>query len=163
MHRHTYHGRKLSRTIGPRQALMRNLATSLLLHERIETTLAKAKELVPAVERLITVAKRNNLMAERTLRAQLQTENAARKLMTEIAPAMADRTSGHLRIIKTGTRRGDNAPMAVVSLILPEKIVTETQPKDEAVKTKPAASQTKAAKTTGQKAKPKPKAKEAKA
>jgi large subunit ribosomal protein L17 len=143
MHRHAYHGRKLSRKAGPRRALLRNLVTSLLLHERIETTLAKAKEVAPEVERVITIAKKGGLTARRKLTAELQTENAALKLIHELAPALGQRTSGHTSIIKAGFRRGDNAPMAVVSLLLPAKLETtsasDEKPTKTAAKTPPKA------------------------
>jgi large subunit ribosomal protein L17 len=117
MHRHGYQGRKLSRKAGPRQALIKGQLTSLVLHEQITTTEAKARELVPVFERLITRAKQNNLAAQRDARAQLLTENAARKLFTVLLPAFAGRSSGYVRLIKAGYRRGDRAPLAVLGLV----------------------------------------------
>ncbi len=136
MHRHSYTGRKLSRNKNQREALLRNLATSLILNEQITTTTAKAKEVVPFTERLITKAKAGSLHDLRQIKADLLTENASRKLVQELAPSWKDRSSGHIRIIKTGFRLGDNAPMAVVSLILPTQT---TQPKPAAEASKAAA------------------------
>lgn len=118
MHRHAYNGRKLSREMGPRKALVRGQIVSLVLYEKLETTLAKAKTVAPEFERLVTKAKRGSLADLRTIRAEIQTELAFQKLTRELAPAMTERSSGYTRIIKTASRRGDNAPMAVLSLIL---------------------------------------------
>lgn len=118
MHRHGYSGRKLQMAAGPRRALVRGLATSLVLHEAVTTTEAKAKEVAPFVERLVTHAKKGNLAGRRALQRELLTENAALKLMQEIAPAMAERQGGYTRIIKLANRRGDNAPMVRLALVL---------------------------------------------
>lgn len=121
MHRHAYVGRKLSRAAGPRTALVRGQITSLVLYEKIETTLAKAKTVAPQFERLITKAKAGTLADQRAVRAEIQGELAYQKLVREILPALGDRTSGYTRITKIANRRGDNAPMAVVSLLLTKK------------------------------------------
>jgi large subunit ribosomal protein L17 len=121
MHRHGYQGRKLSREAGPRRALIRGLMTSLTLYEKITTTEAKAKELVPHFDRLITRAKRATLADKRLIHAELLTEGAARKMLVELAPAFAERNGGYTRIIKLENRMGDNAPMVLLQLILPEK------------------------------------------
>ncbi|HEY6736764.1 MAG TPA: 50S ribosomal protein L17 [Candidatus Saccharimonadia bacterium] len=118
MHRHTYQGRKLQLDAGPRRALLRGQVTSLVLHEAITTTEAKAKEVAPYFERLVTHAKKNTLAGGRTLRANLLTEAAVQKLLLELTPAFADRQGGYTRIIKLGNRRGDNAPMVRLSLVL---------------------------------------------
>src|SRR5688572_20776510 len=117
MHRHGYKGRKLHRERGPRRALVKGLADSLVKYESIETTLPKAKEIVPYVEKLITKAKKGDLHNRRQVISKLQTIESAHKLVDEIAPKLGNRTSGHLRIEKTGFRRGDNAPLARVSFV----------------------------------------------
>jgi len=117
MHRHGYQGRKLHRERDQREALVKGLADSLIKYEKIETTLPKAKEVVPYVEKLITKAKRGDLHSRRLIIADLQTIEAAHKLVDQIAPKLAGRTSGHLRIEKTRMRRGDNAQMARVSFV----------------------------------------------
>ena len=117
MHRHGYKGRKLHRERDQREALVKGLADSLVKYETIETTLPKAKEVVPYVEKLITKAKKGDLHNRRQIIADLQTLEAAHKLVDEMAPKLKGRTSGHLRITKTRTRRGDNAQMARVSFV----------------------------------------------
>src|ERR1044072_3423327 len=109
MHRHGYKGRKLHRESGPRKALVKGLADSLVKYESIETTLPKAKEVVPYLEKLITKAKKGYLHNRRQGVRGLQTVASAHKLVDEIAPKLHGRVSGHLRIEKTGSRRGDNA------------------------------------------------------
>lgn len=117
MHRHGYKGRKFHRERGPRQALVKGLADSLVKYESIETTLAKAKEITPYVEKLITKAKKGDLHSRRQVIADLQTLEAAHKLVDELAPKLKGRTSGHLRIAKTRLRRGDNVQLARVSFV----------------------------------------------
>ncbi|NBU33671.1 50S ribosomal protein L17 [bacterium] len=117
MHRHGYQGRKFGRERDQREALLASLAESLILHESIETTLPKAKEIVPYVERLITKAKKGDLHNRRSVIAQLQTLEAAHKLVDDIAPKLGSRSSGHLRIERTTMRRGDNAQLARVSFV----------------------------------------------
>jgi len=118
MHRHAYQGRKLSRDAGPRRALVRGQLTSLVLYEKLETTLAKAKEVAPEFDRLVTKAKRGTLADWRAIREVLTTESAVQKLKLELLPGMASRTSGYSRIVKLANRRGDNALMASLSLIV---------------------------------------------
>src|SRR4051812_580451 len=118
MHRHGYKGRKLQLAAGPRRALIRGQLTSLVLHEAITTTEAKAKEVAPHFERLVTHAKKGTLAGSRALRRELLTENAVQKLIQELTPAFEVRQGGYTRIIKLGNRRGDNAPMAQLSLVL---------------------------------------------
>lgn len=117
MHRHGYQGRKLHRERDQREALIKSLADSLIKYESIETTLPKAKELVPYVEKLITKAKKGDLHNRRMVLAALQTHESAHKLVDELAPKMKGRNSGHLRIEKTRLRRGDNAQLARVSFV----------------------------------------------
>src|ERR1700733_6471164 len=117
MHRHGYQGRKLHRERDQREALVKGLADSLVKYESIETTLPKAKEIVPYVEKLITKAKKGDLHNRRLVIADLQTVASAHKLVDEIAPKLGARSSGHLRIQKTIMRRGDNAQLARVSFV----------------------------------------------
>ena len=117
MHRHGYKGRKFHRERDQRRALVKGLADSLIIHESIETTLPKAKEIVPYVEKLITKAKKGDLHNRRQVISSLQTVNAAHKLVDEIAPKYTSRNSGHLSVKRTDIRRGDNTQMARVSFI----------------------------------------------
>jgi len=117
MHRHGYQGRKFNRERDQRRALVKGLADSLVKYESIETTLPKAKEVVPYVEKLITKAKKGDLHNRRQVIAGLQTVASAHKLVDEMAPKMGGRTSGHVRVEKTRQRRGDNAQMARVSFV----------------------------------------------
>jgi large subunit ribosomal protein L17 len=117
MHRHGYKGRKLHRESGQRKALIKGLADSLVKYESIETTLPKAKEVVPYMEKLITKAKKGDLHNRRQVLSGLQTVASAHKLVDEIAPKLKGRVSGHLRIRKIGPRRGDNAQLARVSFV----------------------------------------------
>jgi large subunit ribosomal protein L17 len=118
MHRHGYQGRKLQLAAGPRRALVRGQLTSLVLHEAITTTEAKAKEVAPRFERLVTYAKQGTLAGGRAIRRELLTENATQKLLQELTPAFAGRQGGYTRIVKLENRRGDNAPMVQLSLVL---------------------------------------------
>jgi len=117
MHRHGYQGRKFHRERDQRRALVKGLADSLVKYESIETTLPKAKELVPYVEKLITKAKKGDLHNRRQVISKLQTKESAHKLVDEIAPKLQGRNSGHVRIEKTRARRGDNAQLARVSFV----------------------------------------------
>lgn len=117
MHRHGYQGRKFHRERDQRNALIKGLADSLVKHESIETTLPKAKEIVPYVEKLITKAKKGDLHNRRQVISGLQTVESAHKLVDEIAPKLRGRNSGHLRIERTAVRRGDNTQLARVSFV----------------------------------------------
>lgn len=117
MHRHGYKGRKLHRETDQRRALIKGLADSLVKYESIETTLPKAKEIVPYVEKLITKAKKGDLHNRRMVIKGLQTVESAHKLVDELAPKMTTRDSGHLRITKGSMRRGDNAQLATISFV----------------------------------------------
>lgn len=117
MHRHGYKGTKFGRERDQREALMKSLAESLIIHGSIKTTLPKAKAIVPYVEKLITKAKKADLHNRRQIVAALQTVSSAHRLVDEIAPKLKGRTSGHLRIEKLESRRGDNAEMARVSFV----------------------------------------------
>ncbi|MGH7142031.1 MAG: 50S ribosomal protein L17 [Candidatus Saccharimonadales bacterium] len=117
MHRHGYQGRKFHRESGPRQAMIKGLADSLILNESVETTLFKAKDIVPYVERLITKAKKGDLHNRRQIISSLQTVGSGHKLVDQIAPKLKNRSSGHLRIVRTRVRKGDNAQLARVSFV----------------------------------------------
>ena len=117
MHRHGYRGRKLGRQRDQRRALLKGLATSLVMEESIETTLPKAKELVSYIEKLITKAKKGDLANRRAVIAGLSTQVAATKLVDQIAPQLAGRTSGHVRVERTRLRVGDGAQMAIVEFV----------------------------------------------
>lgn len=136
MHRHGYKGRKLHRERDQREALVKGMADSLVKYESIETTLPKAKELVPYVEKLITKAKKGDLHNRRMVIAGLQTQESAHKLVDDLAPKMKGRVSGHVRIEKTRTRRGDNAQLARVSFVddLAEAPVAKAAEKKDAPK-----------------------------
>jgi large subunit ribosomal protein L17 len=132
MHRHGYQEKKLSLPRDQREALLRGLMTSLVLHEQINTTLAKAKAVAPEFERVITYAKKGTLHGQRQARKVLLTENAVQKLFQELVPAFADRNGGYTRVVKSGTRRGDNAEMAILGLVLPLKPIKAEKPASEA-------------------------------
>ena len=117
MHRHGYKGRKFGRETDQRTALIKGLASELIDHQSITTTLPKAKELVPYVEKLITKAKVGDLHNRRLIISKVAHPSAAHKLVDEIAPKLGGRNSGHLRIEKSGWRKGDNAAMATVSFV----------------------------------------------
>lgn len=117
MHRHGYKGRKFGRERDQRRALMKGLATSLVEHGKIETTLPKAKELVRYIEKLITKAKKGDLHNRRQVIAKLSTQAAAYKLVDEIAPQLSGRTSGHVRVERTRIRVGDGAQMATIAFV----------------------------------------------
>ena len=117
MHRHGYKGRKFGRERDQRRALLKGLATSLVMEESIETTLPKAKELVRYIEKLITKAKKGDLANRRTVIAGLSTQVAAVKLVDQIAPQLTGRTSGHVRVERTRLRVGDGAQMAIVEFV----------------------------------------------
>ena len=117
MHRHGYQGRKFGRERDQRRALMKGLATSLVEHGKIETTLPKAKELVRYIEKLITKAKKGALANRRMVIAGLSTQAAAFRLVDVIAPQLSGRTSGHVRVERTRLRVGDGAQMATIAFV----------------------------------------------
>lgn len=117
MHRHGYKGRKFGRERDQRRALLKGLATSLVMEQRIETTLPKAKELVRYIEKLITKAKKGDLANRRAVIAGLSTQIAANKLVDQIAPQLTGRTSGHVRVERTRIRVGDGTQMAIIEFV----------------------------------------------
>ena len=150
MHRHAYNQRKLSLAAGPRRALVRGLIDSLILYERVETTEAKAKTIAPQFDRLVTKAKKGDLHNYRQIMSVTLSPIAAQKLHYELADSFKCREGGYTRIIKTGVRRGDGAPMAVIELVLDDKpAVKKVAAKTDEVEAKPA--KTKEAATEGAK------------
>jgi large subunit ribosomal protein L17 len=141
--RHRLNGRKLNRTWSHRKAMLANMAAALIKHEQITTTLPKAKELRPYVEKLVTLGKRGDLHARRLLIAKIRDAGSASKLIDVLAPRYAERPGGYVRVLKAGFRLGDNAPMAVVELV--ERDVAAKgqdsgpRPEREAVETEEAA------------------------
>lgn len=115
--RHGIRGRKLGRTSAHRRALFRNQLASLVQHERIVTTLPKAKELRPVAEKIITKGKRDSVHARRQVRTWLQNRDHVKKVFDVLSPRFEDRAGGYLRIIKLGPRQGDNAEMAVIEFV----------------------------------------------
>jgi large subunit ribosomal protein L17 len=115
--RHRNKGKRLSRTSTHRRALLRNLATSLFRHERVETTTTKAKELRPYAERLITLARRGDVHARRIAGRKIQDRDVLGKLFDDIAPRYAERPGGYTRILKLSTRKGDAAEMSLIELV----------------------------------------------
>ncbi|WP_353641712.1 50S ribosomal protein L17 [Mesorhizobium sp. WSM2239] len=115
--RHGFTGRRLGRSASHRSAMFANLAVSLIEHEQIVTTLPKAKDLRPIVEKLVTLGKRGDLHARRQVIAQIGNEGVVKRLFDTIAPRYATRNGGYLRIMKAGFRHGDNAPLAVIEFV----------------------------------------------
>jgi len=115
--RHGVAGRKLNRTASHRKAMFANMAASLILHEQIVTTLPKAKEIRPIVEKLVTLGKRGDLHARRQAISQIRDVVVVAKLFDAIATRYATRNGGYLRIMKAGYRQGDNAAMAVIEFV----------------------------------------------
>lgn len=115
--RHALKGRKLNRTSAHRKAMFSNLAQALLTHEQITTTLPKAKDLRPIVEKLITLGKKGTVHARRQAFAKLRNDALTAKLAGPLATRYADRQGGYIRILKAGFRYGDNAPLAIIELV----------------------------------------------
>ena len=115
--RHAVHGRKLGRTSAHRRALFRNQLADLVKHERITTTLPKAKELRPIAEKCVTQGKKGSLHARRQVRRWLDDRHLVQKLFDKIAPRFADRDGGYTRILKLGPRKGDGAEMALIEFV----------------------------------------------
>ena len=115
--RHGFTGRRLNRTVEHRKALFANLAVALIKHEQIVTTLPKAKDLRPIVEKLVTLGKNGSLHARRQVISQIKDETQAKKLFDVLAKRYKDRQGGYLRIMKAGFRHGDNAAVAVIEFV----------------------------------------------
>jgi large subunit ribosomal protein L17 len=127
--RHKVAGWKLGRNTAHRRSLLRNLVTSLIVEERIETTIPKAKAMRPHVEKMITLGKRGDLAARRLASSYLMTGEAVTKLFDTIAPRFGDRNGGYLRIVRTAWQKGDGAEKAFIELLGSEKVLDEKREK----------------------------------
>ena len=127
--RHKVAGWKLGRNTAHRRSLLRNLVTSLIVEERIETTIPKAKAMRPHVEKMITLGKRGDLAARRLAASYLMTDESVTKLFDTIAPRFGDRNGGYLRIVRTSWQKGDGAEKAFVELLGSEKVLDEKREK----------------------------------
>jgi large subunit ribosomal protein L17 len=127
--RHKVAGWKLGRNTAHRRSLLRNLVTSLIIEERIETTIPKAKAMRPHVEKMITLGKRGDLSARRLAGSYLMTKEAVTKLFDTIAPRFGDRNGGYLRIVRTAWQKGDGADKAFIELLGSEKVLDEKREK----------------------------------
>lgn len=155
MHRRSYSGRKFSREAGPRRALMRSLATSIILYEKVETTKPKAKEAQRIVEKLITCGKKGSLASLRKIDSYLLDKNASKKIILELSKLYKDRNGGYTRVLNTGFRTGDAAPMARIELLDTEKLLkTEKSNSAKATLDKPKNKKTEEKKETKTKKKP---------
>ncbi|QEE29369.1 50S ribosomal protein L17 [Terriglobus albidus] len=134
--RHRNGGFKLGRNTSHRRALLRNLTTSVILEDRVETTAIKAKAVRPLVEKMITLGKRGDVHARRQAAAFLQTPQAVDRLFATVAPRYGDRNGGYLRITKTGFRKGDGGEKAFIELLGAEAELGEKREKREAAKAK---------------------------
>jgi large subunit ribosomal protein L17 len=142
--RHKVAGWKLGRNTAHRRSVLRNLVTSLILEERIETTVPKAKAMRPQVEKMITLGKRGDLSARRQAYAYLMTSAAVDKLFDTIAPRFGERNGGYLRIVRTAWQKGDGADKAFIELLGSEKILDEKRQKRAETRAKRAAEAKKA-------------------
>lgn len=109
--------RKIGHNSAHRRAILRNMTTSVIMHGKVETTEYKAKEVRRMVDKMITLGKKGNLAAYRQANAYLLDEDVAHKLFKEVAPSYAERNGGYTRVIKSGVRRGDAAPLAIIELV----------------------------------------------
>jgi large subunit ribosomal protein L17 len=143
--RHGHGLRKLNRTTSHRLAMLRNMTVSLLRHEEIKTTLPKAKELRRVVEPMITLGKKPSLSNRRLAFDRLRDRSIVEKLFDDLGPRYAKRNGGYLRILKTGFRKGDNAPLALVSLMDRPELAAEAQQPEQKKKVAKKAEEKKAA------------------
>ena len=127
--RHRKAGYKLGRNTSHRRAMLRNLVTSIILEDRVETTVTKAKAARPHVEKMITLGKRGDLHARRQALAYLQTSEAVSRLFETVAPRYGDRNGGYLRIVRSGFQKGDGAEKAFVEMLGVEKLLEEKREK----------------------------------
>jgi large subunit ribosomal protein L17 len=134
--RHRIATKKLGRNTSHRRALLRNLVTSLILEERIETTPAKAKAMRPHVEKMITLAKRGDVAARRLARGYLMTRESVDHLFDKLASRFGDRDGGYVRIIHTGWRTGDGAETCLIELLGSEKVIEAKRAKRAAARSK---------------------------
>ena len=134
--RHKVAGYKLGRTTSHRRSLFRNMVTSLIMEERIETTAVKAKAVRPLVEKMITLGKKGDLAARRKAAAYLMTDAAVSKLFDTVAPRFGDRKGGYLRIVRTAWRKGDGADTAFIELLGSEQVLDEKRQKRAEIRAK---------------------------
>jgi large subunit ribosomal protein L17 len=130
--KHGIKGRKLNRTSTHRKALFINLSRALIEHEQIKTTLPKAKDLRPFIEKIITLGKKDSLANRRQVLSLIKCKELTQKLFSDIAPRFAKRNGGYTRIMKFGFRTGDKAPMAIIELV--ERVAKKVAPKKSAAK-----------------------------
>ena len=142
--RHKVAGYKLGRTTAHRRSLLRNMTTSLILEERVETTVAKAKALRPTIEKMITLGKRGDLAARRQAASFVKGREALAKLFDTIGPRFGDRNGGYVRIVRTGWRKGDGTETAFIELLGSEKMQEEKRQKRAETRAKRAAETKKA-------------------
>jgi large subunit ribosomal protein L17 len=134
--RHRNAGFKLGRNTSHRRALLRNLVTSVIIEDRVETTVAKAKAVRPLVEKMITLGKKGDLHSRRQALSFLMTDDSVTRLFETVAPRYGDRQGGYLRIVKTGFQKGDGAEKAFIELLGAEKQIEEKQQKRADAKAK---------------------------
>ena len=134
--RHRNAGFKLGRNTSHRRALLRNLVTSVIIEDRVETTIAKAKAVRPLVEKMITLGKKGDLHSRRQALAFLMTDDSVTRLFETVAPRYGDRNGGYLRIVKTGFQKGDGAEKAFIELLGAEKQLDEKRQKRTDAKAK---------------------------
>ena len=134
--RHRKAGTKLGRNTSHRRALLRNLVTSVIIEDRVETTVAKAKAVRPLVEKMITLGKKGDLHSRRQALSFLMTDESVTRLFETVAPRYGDRQGGYLRIVKTGFQKGDGAEKAFIELLGAEKQLDEKRQKRAEVKAK---------------------------
>jgi large subunit ribosomal protein L17 len=134
--RHRKAGNKLGRNTSHRRALLRNLVTSVIIEDRVETTVAKAKAVRPLIEKMITLGKKGDLHSRRQALAFMMTDTSVTRLFETVAPRYGDRQGGYLRIVKTGFQKGDGAEKAFIELLGAEKQLAEKQQKRADIKAK---------------------------
>lgn len=134
--RHKVAGYKLGRTTAHRRSLLRNMTTSLIMEERVETTVTKAKALRPTVEKMITLGKRGDLAARRQASSFIKGREALTKLFDTIGPRFGDRNGGYVRIVRTGWRKGDGTETAFIELLGSEKLQEEKREKRAEIRSK---------------------------
>ena len=134
--RHRKAGNKLGRNTSHRRALLRNMVTSVVIEDRIETTLAKAKAVRPLIEKMITLGKRGDLHSRRQAAAYLMTPDSVTRLFATVAPRYGDRNGGYLRIVRTGFRKGDGGEKAMIELLGAEQELNEKEQKRADARTK---------------------------
>ena len=134
--RHRNGGFKLGRNTSHRRAMLRNLVTSIILNDRVETTITKCKASRPIVEKMITLGKKGDVHARRQAHAYLMTDEAVARLFSTVSPRYATRLGGYLRIVRTGVRKGDASEMAVIELLGAEQELDEKRQKRAEARTK---------------------------